>query len=79
MTPALAGQHSHPRDHLRVGVDCAVPGPVPETRTHPDATLLSRDGLERAIAGRRVPACTLGGLAQDDLAVALEAGRTGSR
>jgi hypothetical protein len=52
---------------------------VPETRTHPDATLLSRDGLERAIAGRRVPACTLGGLAQDVLAVALEAGRRGSR
>jgi len=61
----------------RLDADYAVLGPVRETRTHPGATPLGWDAFERAIAGTRVPVYALGGLAPDDLALALERGAQG--
>lgn len=61
----------------RLDADYAVLGPVRETRTHPGATPLGWDGFEREIARTRVPVFALGGLAADDLALALERGAQG--
>jgi 8-oxo-dGTP diphosphatase len=77
----LVGASCHTHDELAraasLGVDYAVVAPVHATPTHPGAAPLGWGGFERTIAGTRVPVYALGGLAPDDLAVAIDRGAHG--
>ena len=59
------------------GCDFALMGPVLATPSHPGAAALGWDGFGRAIAGTRLPVYALGGLAPEDLGVAIDYGAHG--
>lgn len=60
-----------------LGLDFAVLGPVLRTPTHPHARPLGWDGFGDLIRASEVPVFALGGLAHDDLEVAIEHGAHG--
>ena len=77
----LVGASCHSRDELaRAGeldVDFAIVGPVRPTPTHPGVPPLGWDGLAACIERTRVPVYAIGGLAPDDLAIAINCGAHG--
>jgi len=89
---ALADAHERPGDLLvgaschsskelsraaDLGIDFAVVGPVMPTPTHKDATALGWDGFTACIEGTHVPVYAIGGLTQDELNAAVDAGAHG--
>ena len=77
----LVAASCHTREDLRrasgLDLDFAVLGPVRLTPTHPHATPLGWDGFARVAAGSGVPVFALGGLAHDDLEIAIAHGAHG--
>ena len=61
----------------RLGLDFVVLGPVLPTPSHPGAIALGWDGFARIAAEAPLPIYALGGLAPDDLDIALDAGAHG--
>jgi 8-oxo-dGTP diphosphatase len=77
----IVGASCHDRNEVAraasLGCDFAVLGPVKVTPTHPGVPILGWDGFARAIEGARLPVYAVGGLAQDDLAMAIDRGAHG--
>jgi 8-oxo-dGTP diphosphatase len=77
----LAAASCHTRGEIdraaKLGFDFVVFGPVRATATHPDAQALGWEAFGAHIAGARIPVYALGGLAEDDLAMAIRYGAHG--
>ena len=77
----LVGASCHSPEELAraadIDVDFAVVGPVMPTPTHKNARTLGWDGFAACIAGTRVPVYAIGGLTEEDLRTAVDAGAHG--
>lgn len=77
----LVGASCHSAAELRraesVGADFALLGPVQQTPTHPDATVLGWSGFAAAVSGSRIPVFALGGVQEKDRAQSLACGAHG--
>jgi 8-oxo-dGTP diphosphatase len=77
----LVGVSAHTADDLRhavsFGADFAVLGPVLETKSHPDASLLGWESFANIVNDVALPVYALGGLSISDIPVAREAGAQG--
>jgi len=77
----LCAASCHTREDVEraatLGIDFAVLGPVLPTSTHPGAPALGWDGFARCVAATAIPVFALGGLALDDLEVAIMHGAHG--
>jgi 8-oxo-dGTP diphosphatase len=77
----LVGASCHSADDLAradaIGCDLAVLGPVRPTTSHPGAAAIGWEGLARMLAFSPIPVYALGGLREDDLARARDAGAHG--
>ena len=77
----LCSASCHTRDEIAkagaLALDFALLGPVAPTPTHPQAIALGWTGFAAITAATAVPVFALGGLSQDDLAVAIEHGAHG--
>jgi 8-oxo-dGTP diphosphatase len=77
----LVGASCHSSKELsraaELGIDFAVVGPVMPTPTHKDVRTLGWDGFAAYIDGTRVPVYAIGGLTEDQLTTAVDAGAHG--
>lgn len=62
---------------VAMGLDFAVLSPVQATASHPEATALGWDTFANMVEGTSIPVYALGGMRQDDLAMAWRKGAQG--